>query len=119
MKYKLLLLSILFFLSGCASEKENLTGNVVVMEPKLKETKDVNKEFTIEEVASHNSKEDCYTIIDSKVYDLTEWISKHPGGENAILKLCGIDGTSIFRAQHGNNPKQENILDGFLVGNLI
>ena len=42
-----------------------------------------------------------------------------PGGENAILKICGLDGTLIFRAQHDNNPKQVNQLEEFFIGNLV
>ena len=116
MKYILFLGILLIILSGCSSENNEVTGDVVVMVPKGEVLKD---EFIISEVSSHNSKESCYTIIDSKVYNLTEWIGKHPGGENAILKICGLDGTLIFRAQHDNNPKQVNQLEEFFIGNLV
>ncbi len=99
-------------LSGCASKTNEVTGNVVVMEPKI-------KGFTISEVASHNSKESCYTVVDSKVYDLTNWVSNPPSGEKAILKICGIDGTSLFRTQHDNNPKQVAQLEEFFIGTLV
>lgn len=51
--------------------------------------------FTPEEVAQHNVATDCWTIIDSKVYDITSYISRHPGG-NEILAACGTDGTTLF-----------------------
>ena len=70
------------------------------------------------EVAKHNSVESCYTVIDNKVYDLTKWIPQHPGGEAAILSICGKDGTEIFRGQHDHNQKQEDILQQFLIGDL-
>ncbi|PIR89457.1 MAG: hypothetical protein COU07_00970 [Candidatus Harrisonbacteria bacterium CG10_big_fil_rev_8_21_14_0_10_40_38] len=70
------------------------------------------------DVAKHNSKTSCWTIIDGKVYDLTEWIGQHPGGQQAILSLCGKDGTEAFRNQHDHNKKQENLLVGFYKGDL-
>ncbi len=74
--------------------------------------------FTKAEVATHNSASSCYTIISGKVYDLTKWISQHPGGERAILSICGKDGTAPFEGQHGGQSKQINILASFFIGNL-
>ena len=51
--------------------------------------------FTSEQVAEHNSKTDCWTIINDNVYDITTYISRHPGGDE-ILRACGTDGTSLF-----------------------
>ncbi len=51
--------------------------------------------YTQEEVAMHNTAGDCWTIINDVVYDLTSFISSHPGGEE-ILRACGIDGSSLF-----------------------
>lgn len=41
------------------------------------------------EVAKHNSKKSCWIVIDSKVYDVTAFLSKHPGGAAIILKQAG------------------------------
>lgn len=70
------------------------------------------------EVAKHNSSASCYTIISAKVYDLTNWINKHPGGKEAILSLCGKDGTVAFQNQHADNQKQQDILITYFIGNL-
>jgi cytochrome b involved in lipid metabolism len=77
------------------------------------------KTFTVAEVSVHNTPADCYTSVNGKVYDLTAWINKHPGGDKAILKLCGIDGTAAFEKQHGSNKKANDVLNGFEVGNLV
>ena len=98
--------------------KVNQETGQVVSEESHSEDKLEEVIFTMSEVQMHNSKESCYTVIDRKVYDLTAWIPQHPGGEANILKLCGIDGTGLFRGQHDNNPKQENILKGFYIGDL-
>jgi cytochrome b involved in lipid metabolism len=39
------------------------------------------KVFNKEEVSLHNKENDCWLIIDSKVYDVTKFLSAHPGGK--------------------------------------
>jgi cytochrome b involved in lipid metabolism len=73
---------------------------------------------TLAEVAQHNSRSDCWAAIDGSVYDLTSWIPNHPGGEQAILQLCGTDGSSKFNGQHGNDSRAKGVLAGFKIGTL-
>lgn len=70
-------------------------------------------------VAEHNSRESCWSSINGNVYDLTSWIPQHPGGEQAILQLCGKDGSAKFNGMHGGSATQENILAGFKIGVLV
>jgi cytochrome b involved in lipid metabolism len=74
--------------------------------------------ITLAQVAGHNSKASCWAAISGSVYDLTAWIPNHPGGEQAILSLCGKDGTAAFNGQHGNNIKAKAVLAGFKIGAL-
>lgn len=74
--------------------------------------------ITAAEVAQHNTPDDCWTSINGTVYNVTAWIDQHPGGEQRILNLCGIDGTSQFDGQHEGQPKPETTLAGFEVGTL-
>lgn len=70
------------------------------------------------DVSAHSTRESCWTVINGGVYDLTSWIPQHPGGEQAILKLCGIDGSEIFNRKHGGAPRQTTILAGFKIGDV-
>jgi cytochrome b involved in lipid metabolism len=56
--------------------------------------------YTLEDVAQHNSKEDCWLVINGEVYNVTDLIAggNHPGGEE-ILKGCGIDATELFETR--------------------
>jgi len=72
--------------------------------------------YTAAEVSQHSSKSSCWSIINGNVYDLTSWIPKHPGGEGAILGICGKDGSSKFNGQHGGGAAQAQILVGFKIG---
>ncbi len=70
------------------------------------------------EVQKHNNASSCYSVVRGNVYDLTSAINSHPGGAQAILKLCGTDGTSAFEVQHGGRPRQENVLANLQIGVL-
>jgi uncharacterized membrane protein/predicted heme/steroid binding protein len=74
--------------------------------------------YTMADVAKHASASSCWTAIDGKVYDVTNWITRHPGGQRAILGLCGKDGSSAFNAQHGGQGRPAAELKQFLVGTL-
>ena len=77
-----------------------------------------SKIYTLDMVKQNNSEKSCWTVIDGYVYDLTRWISAHPGGAGAIRSLCGIDGTVAFKAQHLNQYRPEQRLETFLLGPL-
>jgi cytochrome b involved in lipid metabolism len=70
------------------------------------------------EVKKNNNDKNCWTIVDENVYNLTSWINSHPGGSNAILSLCGVDGTSAFKAQHTGRAGPIGQLDSYKIGKL-
>ncbi|MGB4076265.1 MAG: cytochrome b5-like heme/steroid binding domain-containing protein [Minisyncoccia bacterium] len=74
--------------------------------------------ITLAQVATHASRTSCWSAIHGSVYDLTSWIPKHPGGEGAILSLCGIDGSEKFNRKHGSDTKPPLILAGFKIAPL-
>ena len=74
--------------------------------------------ISMADVALHNTPESCYAVVRGDVFDLTAWIAAHPGGEKAILSLCGTDGTAAFERKHAGQPKQEEMLVGFKIGEL-
>jgi hypothetical protein len=74
--------------------------------------------YTMAQVRANNTARSCWTVIDEVVYDLTKWISNHPGGSSAILFLCGTDGTNAFSAQHQNQARPAIRLDTYRLGPL-
>ena len=68
-----------------------------------------------EELAKHNSAEDCWVSIGNQVYDLTDFLEEHPSGPQPILDLAGKDGTEVFDDVH-----TRGMLDDFdIVGELV
>eukprot|EP00163_Fabomonas_tropica_P029404 TRINITY_DN627_c0_g1_i3.p2 TRINITY_DN627_c0_g1~~TRINITY_DN627_c0_g1_i3.p2 ORF type:complete len:603 (-),score=206.75 TRINITY_DN627_c0_g1_i3:2856-4664(-) len=78
---------------------------------------DANKpKISKEEVAKHNKEDDCWLIIDNKVYDVTDYAPQHRGGK-AIFRNAGGDSTAGFLGpQHPSSAY--NLLNDFYIGNL-
>ncbi|MFM2175767.1 MAG: hypothetical protein RLZZ527_843 [Actinomycetota bacterium] len=76
------------------------------------------RSFTAAEVATRNSETSCWSIVNGDVYDLTNWIRQHPGGKAAILRICGVDGTSRFTGQHGGSSSIAAELKNYYIGKL-
>lgn len=74
--------------------------------------------YTMAQIATHNTESSCWSVIRGGVYDLTSWIARHPGGKQAIMGLCGKDGTAAFERQHGGSGRPESTLAGFKIGVL-
>ena len=49
--------------------------------------------FTREEVFQHRKQDDCWIILHGEVYNVTPWLSKHPGGAKLLLHYGGEDAT--------------------------
>lgn len=74
--------------------------------------------LTLAEVGKHNDATSCWAVVNGNVYDLTRWISQHPGGPDLILQVCGTDASSQFNAQHAGQPAPNGELAQFLLGKL-
>lgn len=60
----------------------------------------ITKNFPISEVARHCIPEDCWVALNGKVYDLTEFMDRHPGGPTTILAWAGKDASKFFNEIH-------------------
>jgi flavocytochrome c len=65
-----------------------------------KEFKVPEKEFTLEEVAKHNKKDDLWIAVKGVVMDLTNWVDEHPGGPQALFSHMGKDASEEFEMLH-------------------
>ncbi|KAI8066272.1 cytochrome b5-like heme/steroid binding domain-containing protein [Gilbertella persicaria] len=73
--------------------------------------------YSLEEVAKHNTKDDLWMSIHDKVYNVTEFVQEHPGGEEVLLDEAGKDATESFE-DIGHSDEAREILEKYLVGQL-
>lgn len=74
-----------------------MDGNKSADPAKKKETNDIKdfkvpeKEYSLEEVAKHNKKDDLWIAVKGVVMDVTNWLDEHPGGPQALFSHMGKD----------------------------
>ena len=75
-----------------------------------------NKTFSEAEVRQHNTEQDCWIVVNDKVYDATEYLELHPGGMDSIVINAGEDATEDFVAIH--SMKATKMLEKYYIGDL-
>jgi cytochrome b involved in lipid metabolism len=92
----------------------------------IREIKKVEQEtqkkssFSMNDVEKHNNQNDCWIVIDGKVYDVTSYIESHPGGK-VMANFCGQDGSLAFATKGKNKPHSPaayEILKTLYIGDL-
>lgn len=71
-------------------EMENTRTDKIFSEENL-----TDREIDMYELGKHFTKHDAWTAINGSVFDITGFVSEHPGGA-VLLKAAGKDGTSLF-----------------------
>lgn len=75
-----------------------------------------------DEIAKHNTLDDCWLVIDGRVYDVTSWTNEHPGGQAVMRMYAGKDCTSEFRSMHSTGVIERfgpNLQIGVVEGAII
>lgn len=109
----------LLTLAGCGDSGDNSGGEPEgSAEQQSQQAPQGEDTITMEQLQENDDADSCWASIEGTVYDLTEWISAHPGGPSRIEQLCGTDATGAFQAQHGGQPRPEQQLAEFAIGVL-
>ena len=59
-----------------------------------------NEVMSTADVATHNHPDDCWIVIDGKVYDVTKFMEDHPGGPKPLALYAGKDASEEFTMVH-------------------
>ena len=86
--------------------QSKLCDNEVVDLPKI----------SMKELQDHVTRNSCWICVDGFVYDVTEWLPKHPGGELVIINAAGLDVTDIFNAYHPSQVRR--MLKQYMIGRV-
>lgn len=60
----------------------------------------ISKGIPLSEVNQHITPHDCWVALNGKVYDLSEFMDRHPGGPTTILAWAGKDASKFFNEIH-------------------
>uniref|UniRef100_A0A914LKX4 Cytochrome b5 heme-binding domain-containing protein n=1 Tax=Meloidogyne incognita TaxID=6306 RepID=A0A914LKX4_MELIC len=72
--------------------------------------------FTREDVRANVNRN--WIIVGSLVFDLTDFLKIHPGGDEILLEFIGMDATSVFEDVHPNNVRASIVLLKYVIGRL-
>ena len=101
-------------------------GTIMVMEAitpdsRILESRIQSASFTIEEVAEHDHLTDCWMMIEDDVYDLTDYIDKHPTPASILAPWCGRDATEGMRTKgigRDHSPAAWRALETYRIGTV-
>lgn len=62
-----------------------------------------------------NQREDAWTVLGGKVYNITPYLPYHPGGEAELMRAAGRDATTLFMEVHAW-VSWESMLRNCLIG---
>lgn len=71
--------------------------------------------ITLEEVSKHATGKDCWMVIHGKVYNVTDFLDEHPGGDEVMISSSGKDATEDFE-DVGHSTAARKQLDDYYVG---
>ncbi|KAH6645119.1 oxidoreductase NAD-binding domain-containing protein [Truncatella angustata] len=74
-------------------------------------------EFTSKDVAAHREADDCFMVIQGKVYDVTKYVHDHPGGADILVEAGGSDATEAFD-NAGHSEDAFEIMERYQIGIL-
>ncbi|KAK7891975.1 hypothetical protein WMY93_023938 [Mugilogobius chulae] len=75
--------------------------------------------FTEREVARHCTKDSCWVLVGTRVYDVTNFLRMHPGGEALILRRSGKDiSGEIEGPPHKHSENARRWMEQYYIGEL-
>ncbi|XP_019850246.1 PREDICTED: fatty acid desaturase 2-like [Amphimedon queenslandica] len=75
--------------------------------------------YTRAEVSKHKRSNDCWIIIEGRVYDVSGWLDKHPGGKRIIRHYAGEDASLAFESFHNNKKLVRSYLSKYYIGDIV
>lgn len=75
--------------------------------------------FSEKEVARHCTKESCWVLVGTRVYDVTSFLRMHPGGEALILRRSGSDiSGQLDGPPHRHSENARRWLEQYYIGDI-
>jgi cytochrome b involved in lipid metabolism len=94
---------------------------VVWVAPTVAQNDEQIREISLTELGEHNSADSCWKEIEGLVYDVTDFIDRHPTPPSVMTDWCGRPSTEGWVDKGNGRPHSANaeaLLQDFLVGYL-
>jgi cytochrome b involved in lipid metabolism len=81
----------------------------------------VEAAITVEELAEHAAADDCWMAIDGSVYDLSDYLPRHPTPPTVLTPWCGKEASEPYRTKGYGRPHSaaaDALLPNYRVGTL-
>lgn len=75
------------------------------------------KKYTMAEVAKKCTPDELWIVIQGRVYDITNYVEKHPGGKLVLNSMGGKDCTDVFANYHQARVYQ-TMLPAYCIGEI-
>ena len=102
---------------GLVWREEEGRSKRVPLVPEPRGEKRTLRRYAMEEVAKHAARDDLWIVIDGRVYDVTKFVDRHPGGVLPLVDMAGKDCTDAFANYHAAKVYSQ-MLPAFLVGEV-
>eukprot|EP00698_Gefionella_okellyi_P005574 TRINITY_DN15076_c0_g1_i1.p1 TRINITY_DN15076_c0_g1~~TRINITY_DN15076_c0_g1_i1.p1 ORF type:complete len:377 (-),score=41.47 TRINITY_DN15076_c0_g1_i1:116-1246(-) len=79
------------------------------------------REMTLSEYQSGAIRGERWLAMDGFVYDVTNFVSKHPGGAQLMLAYCGKEPSAVkdaYTIRHTHTKAARNLMDGMAIARL-
>jgi nitrate reductase (NAD(P)H) len=66
----------------------------------------IGRHILTSEIHEHNKEDDCWVVIDGRVFDLTTYLKDHPGGSCPVMLKAGGDASREYREIHARDADE-------------
>ncbi len=112
---------LVFFPNAATSTPQSVSDGATGATKDGNGTTVVQIKLSLAEISKHNSVRNCWLLINNKVYNVTSFLSSHPGGIGTILPYCGKEASRAFATKDVGQPHSQaasNLLASYYIGNL-
>lgn len=83
---------------------------------------DAPASYSLAEVAQHDTLEDCWMVIEGVVYDLSDYVPRHPAPPRVLEPWCGREATEGMRTKDDSSDHSARawrMLERYRLGPLV
>jgi len=77
--------------------------------------------YALSDIALHAALDDCWIAVEGQVYDITDYIPRHPAPDDVLQAWCGRDATEGMRTKGKNrdhSARAWRMLERYRIGSL-